>query len=50
MMMESFDGHFRNGQQNAERGEKTLGALPVLFVSLHAPLEFGDASAVPVTH
>jgi hypothetical protein len=50
MMMQSLDGYFRNSQENTERGEKSFGPLPVLFVALHPPLEFRNASAVPVAH
>ncbi len=50
MLMPRLNGHFNNREQNAERGQKSLGALPVLLMALHAPLQFRDASAVTVAH
>jgi hypothetical protein len=48
MAVPGFDGDFDDRKQNADGGEKTLGALPVLLVHFHAPLQLGDATAIAV--
>ena len=50
MPVPRLDGYFNDGEQHAEGSQKSLGALPVLLVALHAVFEFGDASAVSVAH
>ena len=47
MMMPRFDGNLDYSEQHAHCGQKSLGALPVLLVPLHATLQIGDAPPLP---
>jgi hypothetical protein len=38
------------GQDDAEGGQKSFRALPILLVPLHAMFQLGDTAAIPVAH
>jgi hypothetical protein len=48
--MPRLEGDFDRGNDHAERGEEPFGALPVLLVAIHTPLQIGEAPAVAVAH
>jgi len=49
MPMPSLCGDLNNREQDAECGQKPLGAFPVLLVFFHAMLQGRDAASVSVT-
>lgn len=48
--MPRFESHFNHCEKHTDRSQKSLGALPALFVPLQAVLQIGDAPAVPIAH
>jgi len=42
--------HFYNCEQHAYRGHKPFGTLPVLLMTVHAPLQDCQPAAIAVTH
>src|SRR3954468_16725153 len=50
MPMPGLHNDFNHRKKNTHRGEKTLGALPVLLVLLHPALEVRHTPPVAVTH
>ena len=44
------DGDLDDSQDHAECCEEALGALPVLFMAIHAMFQIGNAATVSVAH
>ncbi len=47
--MQSLKGNFDDSEQDTKGGEKSPGTLPVLLMTVHAPLEFSQTPAVAIT-
>ena len=43
-------GQFDDCEEHTDRGQKSLGALSVLLMLLHAPFKIGDAPTIAIAH